>query len=350
MNEILKGLASRIVQEAETPENSEVDQGTSGDGVSSQSAPAQGSKDEGQTNEYGPKSMSSPDRHPTRGFSGGRRTTLHTCLVLLYMVGICHGATDRIAEIASQFNDGHPVLFSLVADLNGIKEALDGFWETANSYIFVRQGGIGDIDDINSDSAYSDIGYSSFMHNETFNTFFTNDGLGNGGYSGVIYNKSAWDGSQGYPSQPMVLMQGWMIDSWPDYRFISNKSLSENEQRYFGLQLPSGYKTSINFEYLENDYLTPEQVSQGYAIPAPPYVVGNRDDGGYFSYKINASELDEAAFVDYYRNTLNSSAGAFSTVEYVGVINEYKETGSNDVINVNFFQGFIFKTKASLSM
>lgn len=258
------------------------------------------------------------------------------------MVGMCHGvATDRIAAIASQFNDGYPVLFTLAAGLNGTKAALDGFWETADSYIFVRQGGIGEIDDINSDSAYSDIGYSSFMHNETFNTFFTNDGLGNGGYSGVIYNKSAWDGSPGYPSQPMVLMQGWMIDSWPDYRFISNKSLSKNEQRYFGLQSPSGYKTTINFEYLENDYLTPEQVRQGYATPAPPYVVGNRDDEGYFSYKINASELDEAAFVDYYRNTLNSSAGAFSTVEYVGAINEYKETGSNNVINVNFFQGFI---------
>eukprot|EP00889_Picochlorum_renovo_P007491 jgi/Picre1/34521/NNA_001989.t1 len=52
------------------PENGMVDQGTSGDGVSTHSMPAQGSKDEGNGNESGPKTIHSPDRRHIGGQGG----------------------------------------------------------------------------------------------------------------------------------------------------------------------------------------------------------------------------------------------------------------------------------------
>ena len=262
--------------------------------------------------------------------------------VLSVVIWSAAARSGRIVEIQEQFDGGSPVLFTLQAGLNGSESALSDFWEVADSYIFVRRGGLANTDDINADSSYSTIGYSSFMRNDTFNTFFMNDGLGNEGYSGVIYNKSAWDGNPAYPLQPMVLMQGWMIDSWPDYRFIGNDSLSPNEQRYFGLQSPSGYRTTVNFQYFgDSGYLTEEQAREGSTIPAPPYVVGNNSDLGYFSYKINESELNEEAFIEYYRDTLNSSAGDFNVGEYVDGMKQYDDTGSTQLVNVNFFQGLI---------
>jgi len=215
-------------------------------------------------------------------------------------------------------------------------------WDSAKEYFFVKNSpGACNAADINLDALCSQIAYVSMLRKDLFNTFFSNDGnYGHVGRPGLVLKPSYWK-KEGVPSgeERVHFKQGWFIDSWPDYRFVNvyNSSDLTAIDRFRGLNYEaSGYRTSINLQYLAQLDMIPEDVAHEAADVEPPTFCIGDSNPQYTSFQMRG-DIDQQAFKEYYINVMNKSVGAFE-----GFTDGGKRGGGNSTgINVNFLQGFL---------
>jgi len=262
--------------------------------------------------------------------------------------------------------EGFPFLSQIRADWDSVKPVITGTWggldgpvddklfvdtitwKSAQEYFFVKPVS-GDCDpaDINLDALCSEIAYTSMQRKDLFNTYFSNDGnYGHSGRPGLVLRPSSWNTSA-TEGERINLKQGWFIDSWPDYRFVSKDpaKVPTNEERFEGLNYePSGYRTTVNYDYAEvSGMLDPAGLAKGEAlkVTTPPYLVGPTEGPGgtsFFSYQAPMDTATLEAFVEYYSTQQNFTIGSFECFTDGGKVSD---PACNSGRNVNFFQGFI---------
>lgn len=266
------------------------------------------------------------------------------------------GDLQFMSELRTSWDSMQMVMMTAWGGLDGPLD--DGLfkdtitWESAKEYMFVKDVSSGcDPNDINLDALCSEIAYISFTRKDLYNTYFSNDGnFGHSGRPAIVLKPSSWN-STATTGERVNFKQGWFIDSWPDYRFVSEPGATlTTVDRFNGLNYePSGYRTNMSLAYMESiGMLDPAVSGQARSVDPPPYLSGNTPtaNGSYFSYEAPLSEATLEAFIEYYGTQMNKTIGGFECFTDGG-----KKTNSscNTGKNINFFQGFVDFEAAGLN-